>query len=229
MGCHFLFQGIFFTQGLNPYLLHWQADSLPLSQPGSPYSSILVCSSRFWFISSELHLQWFLTWDYISSSETVMSPTGMGWENEMLLLIRWLYAVRCSNIEIILQCLAYTFSKSGCYLYSKFRLQYARWPCYLYIYIRNLLFFLLVRITWIVVLWITVTRTLGLSSFKNSWKCPWPLSLHPFFVENGNVKIPHWMSECVLSYMNAQVPKVCLWHCPASNTYLIKAYPDSLL
>ena len=47
VGCHFLFQGIFFTQGLNPYLLHWQADSLPLSQPGSPYSSILVCSSRF--------------------------------------------------------------------------------------------------------------------------------------------------------------------------------------
>ena len=93
--CHFLFQGIFLTQGLNPYLLHWQADSLPLSQPGSPYSSIHVCSSRFWFLSSELHLQWSLTWDYISSSETVKNPTGMGWENEMLLLIRWLYAVRC--------------------------------------------------------------------------------------------------------------------------------------
>ena len=31
-GCHFLFQGIFLTQGLNPHLLwflHWQADSLP--------------------------------------------------------------------------------------------------------------------------------------------------------------------------------------------------------
>ena len=31
-GLLFLFQGIFVTQGLNPYLLHWQADSLPLSQ-----------------------------------------------------------------------------------------------------------------------------------------------------------------------------------------------------
>ena len=32
VGCHFLLQGIFLTQGLNPYLLrllHWQAGSLP--------------------------------------------------------------------------------------------------------------------------------------------------------------------------------------------------------
>ena len=31
VGCHFLLQGIFMTQGLNPRLLHWQADSLPLA------------------------------------------------------------------------------------------------------------------------------------------------------------------------------------------------------
>ena len=34
MGCHFLLQGIFLTQESNPHLLcllHWQADSLPLS------------------------------------------------------------------------------------------------------------------------------------------------------------------------------------------------------
>ena len=37
-GCHFLLQGIFPTQGLNPYLLDWQADSLPLSHLGSPFS-----------------------------------------------------------------------------------------------------------------------------------------------------------------------------------------------
>ena len=30
-GCHFLLQGIFLTQGLNPHFLHWQAESLPLS------------------------------------------------------------------------------------------------------------------------------------------------------------------------------------------------------
>ena len=35
LGCHFLLQGIFPTQGSNPhllYLLHWQVDSLPMSQ-----------------------------------------------------------------------------------------------------------------------------------------------------------------------------------------------------
>ena len=31
MGCHLLLQGILPTQGLNPYLLHWQADSLSTS------------------------------------------------------------------------------------------------------------------------------------------------------------------------------------------------------
>ena len=36
VGCHFLLQGIFPTQGSNPGLLHWQADSLPLHKLGSP-------------------------------------------------------------------------------------------------------------------------------------------------------------------------------------------------
>ena len=33
VGCHFLLQGIFLTQGSNPHLLRWQADSLPMSHP----------------------------------------------------------------------------------------------------------------------------------------------------------------------------------------------------
>ena len=36
VGCHFLLQGIFLTQGLNPCFLHWQADSLPLRHLASP-------------------------------------------------------------------------------------------------------------------------------------------------------------------------------------------------
>ena len=36
VGCHFLLQGIFPTQGLNLRLLNWQVDSLPLSHVGSP-------------------------------------------------------------------------------------------------------------------------------------------------------------------------------------------------
>ena len=43
MGRYFLLQGIFLTQGSNPHLpclLHWQADSLPLSDLGSPFSPV---------------------------------------------------------------------------------------------------------------------------------------------------------------------------------------------
>ena len=42
VGHCFLLQGIFPTQGLNPHLLcllHWQADSLPLSHLGSPFKN----------------------------------------------------------------------------------------------------------------------------------------------------------------------------------------------
>ena len=45
VGCHFLFQEIFWTQGLNPCPLHWQVDSLPLSHLGSLY----ICLLRFQF------------------------------------------------------------------------------------------------------------------------------------------------------------------------------------
>ena len=47
VGCHSLLQGIFLTQGSDPCLLHWQADSLPLSHLGSPQpqlSKIIICS-----------------------------------------------------------------------------------------------------------------------------------------------------------------------------------------
>ena len=35
VGSHFLLQGILPTQGSNPCLLYWQADSLPLHHQGS--------------------------------------------------------------------------------------------------------------------------------------------------------------------------------------------------
>ena len=60
---HFLFQGIFSTQGSNPcllYLLHWQADSSPLSYLGSPThrepnlnkQTFLLSLGRFWLSHS---------------------------------------------------------------------------------------------------------------------------------------------------------------------------------
>ena len=38
VGCHFLLQGVFLTQESNLPLLHWQADSLPLSHLGSSFA-----------------------------------------------------------------------------------------------------------------------------------------------------------------------------------------------
>ena len=37
VGCHFLLQRTFLTQGSNPHLLHWEADSLPLCHLRSPF------------------------------------------------------------------------------------------------------------------------------------------------------------------------------------------------
>ena len=41
VGCHFLLQGNFLTQGLNSHLLHWQVNSLPLSHLRSPHMLII--------------------------------------------------------------------------------------------------------------------------------------------------------------------------------------------
>ena len=42
VGCHFLLQEVFPTQGLNPCLLHWQVGSSALSQQGSPWEGPVV-------------------------------------------------------------------------------------------------------------------------------------------------------------------------------------------
>ena len=45
-GLPFLLQGIFPTQGLNLSLLHWHADSLPLSYQGSPLYISAHCNCK---------------------------------------------------------------------------------------------------------------------------------------------------------------------------------------
>ena len=47
VGCNFLFEGIFLTQGSNPSVLHWQADSLTTEPPGKQTSHYLV-NARVW-------------------------------------------------------------------------------------------------------------------------------------------------------------------------------------
>ena len=58
MGCHFLLQGIFPTQGRSPHLLQEQAGSLPLSHLGSPvfkYCSIKALTHELGAGSGEGH------------------------------------------------------------------------------------------------------------------------------------------------------------------------------
>ena len=59
VGCHFLFQGIFLTQGLNLSLLHWQVDSLPMCHLGSPRD---IC------LYSCMHTH--MTWDILASKNS---------------------------------------------------------------------------------------------------------------------------------------------------------------
>ena len=64
VGCLFLLQGIFLTQGSNPHilhLLHQQADSLPLCHLGSPYKMLPLGKNwikgkwHFMYYFSQLH------------------------------------------------------------------------------------------------------------------------------------------------------------------------------
>ena len=74
VGCHFLLQGIFPTQGSNLHLLHWWADSLPLSHVGSQKHRGYTDQSRVnkWKLDSETWWGWTPGWG------TGLGPTGRG-------------------------------------------------------------------------------------------------------------------------------------------------------
>ena len=54
VSCHFLFQGIFWTQGLNLHLLHWRQDSLLLNHQGSQSCGIYWYKIAYGFSSSHV-------------------------------------------------------------------------------------------------------------------------------------------------------------------------------
>ena len=57
MGCYFLLQGIFLTEGSNPrplHLLHWQAGSLPLCHLGSPNQLYMYIYQLFFRLFSHI-------------------------------------------------------------------------------------------------------------------------------------------------------------------------------
>ena len=61
--CHFLLQRIFLTHGLNPHLLHWQADSLPLCNLGS--------HTHIYYIHICIYMKWS---EVAQSCPTVCNP-----------------------------------------------------------------------------------------------------------------------------------------------------------
>ena len=121
-GCHFLHQGIFQTQRLNPRLLHhlhWQADSLPLCHLGIPFSP-----TSYTFIHIFLHNRLMIpTWK--SDVEWIYR-----WVNSQVLLLSviflFLYLLVCvltlgitSSVSRMLRCLFWIHITShGLSLYS---------------------------------------------------------------------------------------------------------------
>ena len=70
VGCHFILQGIFLAQGWNlhlPGLLHWQADSLPLSQVRSLSNTGILLFHNF----SALGINF---WLYLGRSGFILLP-----------------------------------------------------------------------------------------------------------------------------------------------------------
>ena len=67
VGCHFLPQGIFLTQGLNLSLLHWQVDSLLLCHLGSPL--LIIGEGLIW-----KNALIFLYLSIVSSAHLVLQP-----------------------------------------------------------------------------------------------------------------------------------------------------------
>ena len=81
VGCHFLLQGSFLTQGSNPSLfrlLHWQACSLPPAPPGKPDR---FCSSSGNIVESDgLN-------GHVDSSRCILSTGHISVKNKIHLLV----------------------------------------------------------------------------------------------------------------------------------------------
>ena len=51
LGSHFLLQGIFLTQGLNPRLLHWQVNPLPQYHLGNLTKAYLLSKNKAFYLT----------------------------------------------------------------------------------------------------------------------------------------------------------------------------------
>ena len=113
VGCHFLLQGIFLTQGSNSHLLHllhWHADSFPTAPSGKPSLTLMDTKIQVYFSPSQLFLWmgnlWLQSADYICFSLTYFTKNnilkvhpcckwrnfhGFLWLNDIPLYVFYLY------------------------------------------------------------------------------------------------------------------------------------------
>ena len=105
MACHFLLQGIFLTQGLNPRLLsplQWQMNSLPLyhlgnSCSGTVYQKELVFSNPI-VLGSNLPLTWLLG-ELGQYHLTSLSLSSLSADGEILMMKLYVHALLSAQLE----------------------------------------------------------------------------------------------------------------------------------
>ena len=126
LNCHFLIQGVFLMQGCLLCLLHWQADSLPLSHLRSPKksdSSFIFCPifsvpfrKRFAvFLLIQSHLYSWLLWRWLIKFMIHTSPNSLikWWFSHTLsCLMRTSFLVFCNTEKLALS----ISSSSGLFL-----------------------------------------------------------------------------------------------------------------
>ena len=118
--CHFQLQRSFLTQGLNPRLLHWQADSLPLSHQGPCYDALFTLNKKkkilspkdkiIYSMSKEYSISW-VVWDFF---HTVLMPRGkkstendgrnLSWSKPPLLIREYTCSGICLIVSLVDSC-----------------------------------------------------------------------------------------------------------------------------
>ena len=127
-GCHFFLQGIFLTQGSNPHLLHWQADSLPQSHLGSPLCVYIKGNSlavqRLGHHTLTAGIQGSVPGQGTSYQEKVMIPAPVRW-NMVEWLRAWILEPHCLRSNLVLPTNIRTtwanYSTSLCLSFSIFK------------------------------------------------------------------------------------------------------------
>ena len=118
MGSYFLFQGIFLTQGLNPCLLHWQVDSLPLNHQESPSMVITRKSNNQWYIMIKRRL--LLGRKVMTNLDSILKSRDITLPTKVCLVKAMVFPV------VMYGCESWTVKKAECTRIDAFELWYWR-------------------------------------------------------------------------------------------------------